>query len=281
MMALCDGTDVAGDKQARLEAILRDLGRAAVAYSGGVDSTYLLAIAVDTLGHDNVLALTVASELIPAREVTLAQEMASRLGVKHQILSFQALAVPAIVANPPDRCYFCKLEVLQRIATVAAAQGFPLLVHGANRDDQHDYRPGTRAAAELGAQAPLDESGLTKTEIRDLSRRRGLPTWDHPSQACLASRVPYHTPLTAETLRRIQAAEEYLRDHLGVQALRVRDHFPVARIEVLPDDWPALLAGDARTGLLAVFRRLGYRYVALDLAGLRSGSMNDLLGERV
>ncbi len=278
MMALPDGTGVVADKQARLQGILSDLGRVAVAYSGGVDSTYLLAAAVDALGSDNVLALTVASELIPAREVALAQEMASRLGVKHQLLSLQALAVPEIAANPPDRCYFCKREVLQRIAVAAAAQGFPYLVHGANRDDQGDYRPGTRAAAELGARAPLEEAGLTKAEIRELSRRRGLPTWDQPSQACLASRVPYHTPLTAETLHRIQAAEEYLRDCLRLQALRVRDHFPVARIEVPPTDWPVLLAEEVRAALVAEFCRLGYRYVALDLAGLRSGSMNDLLG---
>jgi uncharacterized protein len=203
--------------------------------------------------------------------------MASRLGVKHQLLSLQALAVPEIAANPPDRCYFCKREVLQRIAVAAAAQGFSYLVHGANRDDQGDYRPGTRAAAELGARAPLEEAGLAKAEIRELSRRRALPTWDQPSQACLASRVPYHTPLTAETLERIQAAEEYVRDRFGVQALRVRDHFPVARIEVPPGDWPMLLAEDARAALVAEFCRLGYRYVTLDLAGLRSGSMNDLL----
>jgi len=278
MMVLPDSAEVVGGKQARLEAILRDLGRVAVAYSGGVDSTYLLAVAVDMLGSDNVLALTVASELIPAREVALAQETASCLDVMHQIIPLQALAVSGIAANPPDRCYFCKREVLQRIASAAVARGFPHLVHGANRDDQGDYRPGARAAAELGARAPLEEAGLTKAEIRDLSRRRGLPTWDHPSQACLASRVPYHTPLTAETLQRIQSAEEYLRDCLGMQALRVRDHFPVARIEVPPGDWPVLLAEDARTALVAEFRRLGYNYVALDLAGLRSGSMNDLLG---
>lgn len=280
MTSIPDDARATGNKQARLEGVLRSLGRVAVAYSGGVDSTYLLAVAADVLGSDNVLALTVTSELMSMREVTLAQEMAVRLGVTHQLLSFQALGVPEIAANPPDRCYFCKREVLQRIATAAAAKGFSHFVHGANQDDRGDYRPGTRAAVELGARAPLEEAGLAKTEIRELSRRLGLPTWDQPSQACLASRVPYHTPLTVETLQRIQAAEEYLRDRLDVQALRVRDHFPVARIEASPDDWPAFLAKDVRAALVAELRRLGYRYVGLDLAGLRSGSMNDLLEER-
>jgi pyridinium-3,5-biscarboxylic acid mononucleotide sulfurtransferase len=279
MTDLSESTETANEKQAQLEAILCGLGRVVVAYSGGVDSSYLLATAVDALGSDNVLAVTVASELTPEREVSLAQEMAARLGARHQLLSLQALAVPDIAANPPDRCYFCKREVLRRIAAIAAAQGFVHLVHGANRDDQGDYRPGTRAAAELGARAPLEEAGLTKAEIRELSRRRGLSTWDRPSQACLASRVPYHTPLTAEALRRIQAAEDYLHDSLGLQALRVRDHFPVARIEVPPADWPLLLADETRSALVAELRCLGYRYVALDLAGLRSGSMNDLLGK--
>jgi len=280
MLAVPDGVDAAGDKRARLEEILRSLGRVAIAYSGGVDSTYLLAAAADALGPDNVLAVTVASELTPMREVTQAQEMACRLGVKHQLLSLRALTVPGIAANPPDRCYFCKREVLQRIAAAASAQGFAHLVHGANQDDQGDYRPGARAAVELGARAPLEEAGLTKAEIRELSRQRGLPTWNQPSQACLASRVPYDTPLTVETLQRIQAAEQYVRERLGVQALRVRDHFPVARIEVPPGDWAALLVEDARTALVAEFCRLGYRYVALDLAGLHSGSMNALIKER-
>lgn len=276
MMALDNGVGL-DDKQPYLEGLLRSLGRVAVAYSGGVDSTYLLAVAADVLGCDNVLALTVVSELTSMREVALAQEMASCLGVRHQLLPFQALSVGDIAANPPDRCYFCKREMLQRIVMAATAEGFSNLIHGANQDDRCDYRPGTRAAVELGVRAPLEEAGLTKAEIRELSRRRGLPTWNQPSQACLASRVPYHTPLTVENLQRIRAAEEYVRDRLGIQALRVRDHFPVARIEVEPSDWPAFLAEDARDTLVAEFRRLGYRYVALDLTGLRSGSMNELL----
>jgi uncharacterized protein len=270
-------TPLTSDKQACLEVTLHSLGRVAVAYSGGLDSTYLLAVAADLLGAENVLAVTVDSELILAHEVGLARDMASRLGVEHQVLAVQALSDPDVAANPPDRCYYCKREVLRQVAAAAAARGFCHILHGANRDDRADHRPGGRAAAELGARAPLDEAGLTKAEIRELSRRRGLSTWDRPSQACLASRVPYGTPLTAETLERIGSAEEYLRDRVGLQAFRVRDHFPVARVEAPPAYWPALLAEEAREALLAEFRRLGYLYVALDLAGLRSGSMNDVL----
>jgi len=272
-----DSSKALNDKLAQLERLLSTLGRVAVAYSGGVDSTYLVSIAADTLGAKNVLAVTVASELIPAYQIAEAQEMASRLGVEHAVLSIQALMVPGIAANPPDRCYHCKRTVLQGISEVAASRGFFHIVHGANRDDRGDHRPGTRAATEMGVRAPLDEVGLTKVEIRELSRRRGLPAWDRPAQACLASRVPYNTPLTAEMLQRIQTAEDYLRLHFKLEALRVRDHFPVARIEVPQAAWAALLADDARSALLAEFHRLGYVYVALDLAGLRSGSMNDVL----
>lgn len=264
-------------KLARLGDLLRDLGRVAVAYSGGVDSSYLLATAVDTLGVGDVLAVTANSELIPAHEIALAREWTAQLGVEHLVLPLQALAVPEIAANPADRCYHCKRAVLQAIHQAAAPRGFSHIVHGANLDDRGDHRPGARAAEEMGARAPLDEVGLTKAEIRELSRRRGLPTWDLPSQACLASRVPYDTPLTAQALQRIQAAEDHIRARFGLQALRVRDHFPVARIEVPPAVWPAILADDARAELVAEFRRLGYAYVTLDLAGLRSGSMNDVL----
>jgi uncharacterized protein len=269
--------EVLDDKLAHLRELLDALGRVAVAYSGGVDSTYLLSAASDTLGTENVLAVTVASELIPAYEIAEAGETASLLGVEHLVLPLQALVVPGIAANPADRCYHCKRAVLQAIGDAAAARGFSHIVHGANRDDWGDHRPGARAAAELGARAPLDEVGLTKQEIRELSRRRGLPTWDRPAQACLASRVPYDTPLTTETLQRVQAAEDYLRTRFGLRALRVRDHFPVARIEVPENVWPALLADGARSDLVTELRRLGYVYVALDLAGLRSGSMNDVL----
>jgi uncharacterized protein len=269
--------DVLDDKLTQLRELLSVLGRVAVAYSGGVDSTYLLATATDTLGPENVLAVTVASELIPAHEIAEAGKMTSHLGVEHLVLPLQALAVPEIAANPADRCYYCKRAVLQAIGDATAARGFSHVVHGANRDDRGDHRPGARAAAEAGARAPLDEVGLTKQEIRELSRRRGLPTWDRPAQACLASRVPYDTSLTTETLQRVQAAEDYLRTRFGLRDLRVRDHFPVARIEVPPAAWPALLADGARSDLVAELHRLGYVYVALDLAGLRSGSMNDVL----
>jgi uncharacterized protein len=275
-IALDDGAPLAG-KVSTLQATLRGLDRVAVAFSGGVDSSYLLSAAIDTLGAPDVLAVTISSELIPASEIVRAQEVAALLGAEHHILALHALQVPGVVANGPDRCYHCKREVLRAVRELAAGRGISAVLHGANRDDRQDYRPGAQAAVEAGARAPLDEAGLTKAEIRDLSRRRGLPTWDLPSQACLASRVPYGTPLAEEALRRIEAAEAFLHDVLALRSVRVRDHFPVARLEVPPAAWPGLMSDAGREAVLGALRRLGYRYVALDLAGLRSGSMNDVL----
>jgi uncharacterized protein len=182
-----------------------------------------------------------------------------------------------VAQNDAERCYFCKRSVMQVMRAVADEVGFAHVVHGANVDDLGDYRPGTRAAVEAGARAPLQDAGLTKAEIRALSRELGLPTWDAPSMACLASRFPYGTPLSEEGLRRVDAAEDYLRELCGIVQLRVRDHWPVARIEVPEADLGTLLGTDVRARIVARFRELGYVYVTLDLAGFRSGSMNAVL----
>ncbi len=258
----------------RIRQIIADLGSAGVAFSGGTDSTLLLALCRDVLGPERVLALTLLSELTPAVERERAAELARALGVRHIQVPFSALAHPDIAANRPDRCYHCKRAMFGRLLEIIRAEGVSALVHGANVDDLGDYRPGLRAAEELGVRAPLLEAGLTKADIRELSRQLGLPTADLPSMACLASRIPYNTPLTAEALVRVDAAEEYLRREWGLHQLRVRDHFPVARLEVPEDDIPRLAALPARREIARRLRELGYRYVTLDLEGFRSGSLN-------
>lgn len=260
----------------RLRRIIADLGSAGVAFSGGMDSTLLLALCRDVLGPERVLALTVHSELIPAVERERAAELARTLGVRHIQVPFSALAHPDIAANRPDRCYHCKRAVFGRLMEIVGAEGLAALVHGANVDDLGDYRPGLRAAEELGVRAPFLEAGLTKADIRALSRQRGLPTWDLPSMACLASRVPYGIPLTPEALTRIDAAESYLRQEWGLCQVRVRDHFPVARLEVPEEDIPRLVSPQARREIAHHLRALGYRYVTLDLEGFRSGSLNPI-----
>jgi uncharacterized protein len=261
----------------KLYECIVELGSVAVAYSGGTDSSYLLAVCLDLLGRENVLALTADSPLIARAELAEACELAPQLGARHRVLSTDDLAYDAIAANPPDRCYHCKFTRFSALLEVARAEGLSVLVHGENADDANDYRPGSRAAEELGVRAPLREAGLRKADVRRLSRARGLPNWNKPPNACLASRFPYGTRLTPEGLARVEAAEVILRRIWDVHQLRVRDLHPVARIEVLPEEISRIASPEYRAAAVEALRSLGYRTIALDLRGYRMGSLNDAL----
>jgi uncharacterized protein len=274
-----------GKKREALEAEIAKLESVVVAFSGGVDSTLLLAVCLRVLGadaeHPPVIAVTLESALHPSAERGRAAELAEMLGAPYRLVQFDALADADVVENGAQRCYFCKRSVMQVMRSVADEVGYAHVVHGANADDLGDYRPGTRAAIEAGARAPLQDVGMTKAEIRALSRELGLPTWDAPSMACLASRFPYGTALSEEGLQRVDAAEAYIRERCGLVQLRVRDHFPIARLEIPEADMDALLDPEARAEIVARLRELGYTYVSLDLAGFRSGSMNAVLTQEV
>ena len=259
-----------------LKRILLGLESAVVAYSGGVDSTFLLKVALDTLGKDKVLAAIGISETYPSREATEAVEMAQELGARYRTIHTEELANPQFAANPPDRCFHCKSELFGRLLGVAREEGLRYVVDGSNYDDLRDFRPGMRAGALLGVRKPLQEAGLTKADIRELSRRMGLRTWNKPAAACLSSRFPYGTPITPDALTRVDRAEAFLRS-LGIGQLRVRHHDNLARIEVEPVDLPLLIESANRARIVAYFKELGYTYITVDLAGYRPGSMNEVL----
>ena len=263
-----------GEKELKLHALLRGYGRVAVGFSGGVDSTLLLKLAVGELGAGNVLAVIADTPSLPRREFAEALALARGMGVEPLVISPNELGDPRYAANPADRCYFCKRHLFKGIADAALTRGFAVVLDGNNADDAGDFRPGRRAAQELGVQSPLLAAGLTKSEVRALSAREGLPTADKPAMACLASRVPYGTPVTAEVLGQIERAEEALRAAGFVQC-RVRHHGDVARIEVAVAELPRLLESALREQIVRNVREAGYRYVALDLQGYRTGSLNE------
>lgn len=265
------------EKQSALERIIQEMGRVIVAFSGGVDSSYLLAVCLAELGEENVLAVTVDSPLLPRSELATAQQLAAELGAPHLVVYRDDLADPQVAANPADRCYYCKRGRFVALRELAAERGFEHLLHGENVDDSDDYRPGARAAHELKVRAPLAEAGLNKAEIRQLSRQRGLFTWELPSRACLASRFPYDTPLSAEGLARVEAAESFLEQSFGLRQFRVRDHYPLARLEVEAEEILRLAEPVIRGRIVTRLRELGYLYVTLDLTGYRMGSLNDVL----
>lgn len=261
------------NKLERLKSILKGMESLVVAYSGGTDSTFLLKVAYDCLG-DRVLGITAVSASMPEKERQEAEAIANHIGVQHSSIETHETEDPRYLANTPNRCYFCKSHVYDQLIDLSQQGGYRFVVDGTNLDDAGDHRPGRQAARERGVRSPLQEAGLTKVEIRELARQLGLPNWDKPAAACISSRVPYGTTITLEMLSQVEQAESVLRQ-MGFRQMRVRHHDQIARIEVEPGQLQQ--AVDQREEIVTALKKLGYAYITLDLAGFRSGSMNEVL----
>ena len=267
--------DALHQKLAHLKAYMEGLGSAAIAFSGGVDSTFLLAVAHEVL-KDRVIAVTAQSCSFPKREQKEAEEFCKTHGIRHEICQSEELLIEGFSKNPPNRCYLCKHELFEKIGAFAKKEGILAVCEGSNMDDNGDYRPGLKAVAELGVKSPLREAKLSKEEIRALSKEMGLSTWNKQSFACLSSRFVYGETINEEKLKMVDQAEQLLLDY-GFHQVRVRIHDMLARIEVLPEEFDRLMEADVRTDIVEKFKSYGFTYVTMDLSGYRTGSMNETL----
>jgi len=264
-------------KTKKLRDIFQAMGKVVVAFSGGVDSTLLLKVAYDSLGHDHVIAVTALSPLYPERELSEVKKLIRTLGARHRLIQSNELEIPGFSKNPPNRCYYCKKKLFAELLDLAKEESILFVVEGSTLDDDKDHRPGKIAVQELGIRSPLREAGFTKAQVRELSKTLRLPTWDKPSFACLASRFPYEEEITEEGLKMVDAAEDYLFE-LGFKQVRVRHYGNLARIEILKEEMARLMNGSMREEVVNHLKKIGYRYITLDLQGFRSGSMNEVLG---
>ncbi|MBK1811590.1 ATP-dependent sacrificial sulfur transferase LarE [Clostridium sp. YIM B02505] len=260
-----------------LKDIIKEKGSAAVAFSGGVDSTFLVKVAYEVLG-ERLIAVTATSSTYPERELKEAIKYAKDMGVKHIIISSEELDIEGFASNPKNRCYYCKKELFTKIKNVALENGVEYVFDGSNLDDNGDYRPGMQAARELEVVSPLKQAELTKNDIRELSKELGLPTWDKPSFACLSSRFPYGHKITLPKLRMVDQAEQFLLD-MGIKQVRVRHHGEIARIEVAPEEREQFFNIELMDKIGNKFKEIGFTYVTLDMLGYRTGSMNEVLNK--